>query len=491
MRFALAAFWHETLGFAHTTTGIADFEAFQFTEGEAVIARNRGVRNEAGGFLAAAGQTNVEIVPVLFAAALPSPTISREAWTRIRGKALDGFARAGALDGVFIALHGAALVEGIDDPEAELLAEIRDIVGRGTPVVATLDLHANVSKRLFETATALIAYNTYPHIDIFERGAEAFETLNPIVGGARVTGAFRKLPLLTAPQTQSTEQEPMKAVMLKVKELKADPRVLGISVCPGYPYSDVARLGATIVAYTRDQPQLAERLADDVARLLWSQRWMFRAPAVSVDEAVRIAVASADKPVVLVDSADNIGGGAPGDGTAILAELIRQRAEGAVVTIADAAAVDACFKVRPGDSVELTVGARYDSSHGAPVALSGRIRLLSDGVYHHLGSYMTGLRVEMGRTAVVVTGGIELVLTERKAMPFDAQQLRCLGLEPAGKSILAVKSAVAWRAAYGDIAKKVIHADTPGLCSGDLSRFRYCKRPRPMFPFEEVELSGV
>ena len=177
----------------------------------------------------------------------------------------------------------------------------------------------------------------------------------------------------------------------------------------------------------------------------------------------------------------------PADGTAILAELLIQKAQGAVVTIADAKAAATCFEHRPGDSVRLRVGATYDKNHGTPVLLDGHVRLLSDGVYHHAGSYMTGMRVDMGRTAVVVSGGVEVVLMEHKAMPFDAEQLRCVGIEPSRKRIIAVKSAIAWKAAYGEFARRIIQVDTPGSCSGNLQSFSYKRRPHPLYPFEDFD----
>lgn len=188
--------------------------------------------------------------------------------------------------------------------------------------------------------------------------------------------------------------------------------------------------------------------------------------------------------MILVDVADNIGGGTPGDGTVLLGELLAHNAAGAVVTLADPESVAAAAAAGIDKQFEFKVGGKLDSFHGAPVAVSGTVKLISDGVYTHRGSYMTGLRVEMGRTAVVVSNGVEIALMERKAMPFDAEQLRCLGIEPAAKKIIAVKSALAWKAAYGEIAKRTIYVDTPGLCSSNLSSFFYRKAPRPIYPLE-------
>jgi microcystin degradation protein MlrC len=484
MRVAIGAVWHETLSFAHTRTELSDFERFQFSEGADVIARNRGVANEVGGFLSAADELPMEVVPLLFAGALPSPTVSAKAWSHIVTRFLDRLRAAMPLDGVLLALHGAMSCEEAVDPEAELLQEVRRVVGEATPLVVTLDLHANVSEETFRSVTVLIAYDTYPHVDIFDRGVEAAHVLGSLLAKQRVSGAFRKLPLLTTPLEQSTEDGPLRRVMAHVQELERDKRVVAISVCPGYPYSDVARLGATVTAYTRGDQALADSLASEVANHLWSLRADFPVPAVPVQQAVADAIASSEFPVILVDAADNIGGGTPGDGTCILAELLAQKAQGAVVTIADREAVAQCFEARPGDIVRLLVGGRYDRNHGDPVRLEGKLRLLSDGVYCHAGSYMTGLRVEMGRTAVVASGGVDVVIMERKAMPFDAEQLRCVGISPQRQRIIAVKSAIAWKAAYGDMAKKVSAVDTPGLCSSNLSLFTYTNRPRPMWPLE-------
>ena len=183
--------------------------------------------------------------------------------------------------------------------------------------------------------------------------------------------------------------------------------------------------------------------------------------------------------------ADNIGGGTPGDGTVLLRELLSQRAQGAVITIVDPASVATAIAAGMNGEVEIEAGAKCDTFHGEPVMVRGMVRQISDGVYTHRGSYMTGLRVDMGRTVVVASGGVEVVLMERKAMPFDAEQLRSLGIEPGERKIIVVKSALARKAAYGDLARRTIYVDTPGLCSSNLLSFAYRNRPRPLCPLED------
>jgi microcystin degradation protein MlrC len=487
MRFAIGAVWHETLGLAAGRTRLSEFHAFQLSEGTNIIARNRGVRNEVGGFLSAADEMRIDISPTLFAGALPAPTVSRDAYQQIRSSLLNRLNAALPVDGVLLALHGAMVADGMEDVEADLLAGVRRVVGSQIPIVAALDLHANLSHATYQVADVLVAYDTFPHTDIFDRGCEAAWILKRLVEGRPAVGrALVKLPLLTAPQAQGTTDEPMREVMARVHELEEDPRVISISVCPGYPYSNGDRLGMAILAYTWQDTTLAKDCARDVAQVAWDRRACFQATSLPPAEAVQRAV-KAEGPVILVDAADNIGGGTPGDGTVLLRELLNQGATDAVVTITDPTAVAECIAAGVGNRIKLMAGGKADSHYGEPVHLDGYVRLLFDGIYYHRGSYMTGLRVDMGRTAVLACGGVEVVLNERKAMPFDAEQLRSSGIEPRHKRIIVAKSALAWRSAYGDIARTVIPADTPGLCSSNLARLPYRNRRRPLYPLEEAK----
>jgi microcystin degradation protein MlrC len=276
----------------------------------------------------------------------------------------------------------------------------------------------------------------------------------------------------------------MRSIMHSVHDWERKPGVLSITATAGYPYSDVSRLGMTVTAYATAGQELADHCSREIAAFMWARRKEFTVRNTSTYDAVRQAMAAPEGPVILVDVADNIGGGTLGDGTVLLRELLAQRAPGAVVTLADPESVSAAIAAGVHHEVQIRAGGKSDSFHGDPVPLRGTVRLISDGVYTHRGSYMPGLQVQMGRTAVIASGGVEIVVMERKAMPFDAEQLRCLGIEPAQRRIIVVKSAIAWKAAYGDIAKHVIYVDTPGLCSSDLSTFAYRKRPRPVYPLE-------
>ncbi|MFN0043502.1 MAG: M81 family metallopeptidase [Alphaproteobacteria bacterium] len=483
VRIALGGLWHETNTFASGRTALADFRAYQYAEGAEILARYHGTGTELGGMLAALRAGGAEPVPVVFAGAVPSGVIAREALDDICA----GFERAlssgGPFDGALLVLHGAAVAEGIADADAHVLGIVRARLGARIPIAATFDYHANLSASMVARADVLVGYDTYPHTDMRARGEEAARLLiRMIQTGARPHKAHIKLPLLTAPIVQRSGAPPLSDVYARLHAAEAGPSIWCGSIAMGFPYSDIADLGASVLVYGDDAGK-AEGVARDLAAALWDVRRDLSPRLVPPAEAVRRAVAASEGPVVLVDAADNVGGGSAGDGTAILAELLAQGARDAVVVIADEAAVRAARAV--GEAFDFPVGGKCDALHGPPVRVLGRVRaIFAEARYRHLGSYMTGYETSMGAAAVVDEGGVRILLTARRTMPFDAGQLLSVGLDPALQRIIVVKSAIAWRAAYGAVAKSAIEVDTPGVCASNLARFAYSHRPRPVFPLE-------
>lgn len=486
MNIAIGGIWHETNTFARDTTPLDAFYAYQFARGAELLTRYANVRNEIGGMLAGARKNRFELAPLLFAGAVPSGIVRRDAFETLAGMLIDDLAALENLDGVLLALHGAMVVEGLDDAEGELLRRVRALA-RDKPIVATFDIHANLSEEMIAHADVLIGYNTYPHIDVYERGVQAAHVMRKLARG-RIdpTVVWYPLSLLSVPQTQGTAQAPMREIMARRAEIAGDSRVVAASVIVGYPYADVARAGMSVLITTNDEMELAHDYAYELHEMIWKQRDAFRVVNPPVAKAVKQAIKSRDTPVILVDVADNIGGGAPGDGTALLQALLNAHAQGTVITIADPEAVANAIKAGVGEPVTLNVGGKTDSMHGKPVMVRGTVRLISSGEYMHQGSYMTGQVMRMGRTVVLDCDGVTLVLMERKTMPFDARQLRSLGIEPADQKIIVVKSAIAWQAAYGDIAREVIYVDTPGICTANLKTLPYENVRRPIFPLEPV-----
>lgn len=479
MRVAVGGLFHETNTFASGLTSLDDFGAYQFAEGQALLAYGN-TRSELGGFISGAAEHGWTIVPGLHAAAVPSGTVLQDVYERLSSALLERLFAEGMPDGILLALHGAMVTEHNGDPDGALVRRVVAAAGANVPIVVTVDLHANLSDLMASGVEAVIAYDTYPHIDMFERGSEAVEVLADVLQKGRRAVHHRKLPLLTAPQTQGTSSGPMREIVQRMLQLEAAEGVQ-LSVTPGFPYADVDCAGFSVTASSRDR-RLAFELADSLAEFVVSRRDSFRFEALSVEVAVRRAAASVRTPVILVDSADNIGGGAPGDGTAIVAEWLRRGHSGLVVTLADAEVVAAAVKAGVGGRIRAAVGGKVDAQHGDPVQIAGCVRLLGDGVYRHLGTYNRGFVTRMGRTAVLEVAGNVVVVSERKAMPFDSQQLLSLGVDPRQHRALVVKSAIAWRAAYGELAGDVIEVDTPGVCTGRLSALPYSDARRHMLP---------
>jgi microcystin degradation protein MlrC len=311
-------------------------------------------------------------------------------------------------------------------------------------------------------------YDTYPHVDMRERGREAAEIIRELLDGARFQPIMRKVPLLVSPLAQGTDDTPMRDLEARARELEQSAGIRRVALFPGFPYSDVERAGVSVVVtYREGFEELAWEIATEFAAGVEQHDWTVARPGPA--EAVGEAIRSADQPTVLADVADNIGGGSPGDGTALLAELLRQQAAGAVVSIADAGVALEAARLGTGAELATRVGGKTDRFHGDPVEIRGTVLRVGDGSYRATGTWMTGQEFSMGTTAVVAVDGLTLVVMERATPPFHREQLTSLGIEPAAASVITAKGALAWRAAYGDVARRVIEVDTPGICPVDPS----------------------
>ncbi len=490
MRLATAGVCHETNTFAAGLTPLRDFErggGFPgLMSGEAILESHRGTAGGTGGFIAAAEACgDVELVPLLWTFPQPSGTVEQAAFEAVSAELLRLLAAAGPVDGVLLELHGAMVTEDCPDAEGELLRRVRGVVGPDLPIVSTLDLHANISHEMVQHATALIGYDTYPHVDAFERGQEALHVIRDAVAGRmRPIAALAQIPMLIGPPRQCTLMPPMSELMALVHEREAQPGLLSITFAGGFPFADTPVTGAAIVAIADGDAALAARTAEELAAAVWARREDFRLTLTPMPEAIAWAREHGG-PVILADGSDNPGGGAPCDGTVMLQALIEAQApRTAVAVIADPEAVAAAWDAGEGNEATLTIGGKTDDRHGAPLTLTGTVRLLSDGNYINEGPMFTGLHVAMGRTAVFVVGEVEIVLTERRVQPWDAQALRSVGIEPAERLIIGLKSAVHFRAHYGPLARRIFEIDTPGIHNPDVTQYDFRRLRRPMWPLD-------
>lgn len=487
MRVAVGGIIHESNTFSRVPT---DRAAFRVSVGAELIQVWGEAHHEMGGFLAGAARYGFEAIPTLMANATPSGAVTAAARDELVG---DLIARFQAItprpDGLLLALHGALVCADEPEGDAGILARVRAALGPGYPIVVTHDYHANIAPPLVEHATALIVYQTNPHVDQRDRGLQAAELMTRVVRGeARPVMALAQPPMLWTNLRQRTATEPLASVQAAARAMERLPGVLVANTAAGYQYADVRAAGCSAVVVTDNDPLLARRLADELADRFWQARHQLVLDLPDADAAVRQAMAGGPWPVVIVETGDNIGGGSPADSTFVLAALIRQQATDAVATIYDPAAASAAADGGIGGTLALAVGGKTDDQHGAPVPVRGVVRALHDGRFMETEVRHGGNRFfNQGLTAVVeLPGPITLVLNSRPMPPVSLHQIISLGIVPERQKILVVHSGVSHRAAYDPITTRTIEADTPGITAGDPRRFTYHRVRRPIWPLDEM-----
>jgi microcystin degradation protein MlrC len=489
MRIAIGGIGHESNTFSVVPTTWESFSANNgLSRGEAIFERFADTNTIVSGFMDGCSELGYRQVPLIWTTTTPSGAVQQEAYERLKSLLLESLEKAGGVDGVLLDLHGAMVAAETDDVEGDLLEGVRKAMGAQVPLIATLDLHTNMTERMVELADVLVGFDTYPHVDMYDRGKEAVAILRSMIeGGVRPTIAFHKLPLFWAVSKQVTNKPPMIDVIEYAHRIESEKGVINVTVSTGFPYADTPLAGAAVTVTTDNDIGLAQRWADELAEYVWERRgdWQDRYP--SVREAIRMGREGGSFPVVLADVADSPGGGDTCDGTEILRVFLEDDVPDAVVVvIADPESVQQAIEAGVGNRVSLQVGGKMDDLHGEPVAVEAYVTLISDGRFMLKGPMRRGTVAEMGRTAVAKCKGTEIIITERRVSEtFDAQLLRSLGIEPVDRKYIAVKSGVHFRSTYEPLAGAIYEVDTPGTNTCDFARLPYRRVRRPIFPLDD------
>lgn len=494
-RVLLAGLYHESHTFLD---GVTPLEAFALRRGDELLAE-RGGASPLSGVLGVAEACGWQVVPAVDLRAGPGPTAADEVLETC-WRELEACVRgAGVLDGVFLVLHGAMVTESHADVEGELLARLRGLPSiKEAPAGGILDLHANVSERLAALGDCFLAYRENPHADAKQAAADAARLLDRLMTSDERPKIVRAQPAVLWPPTgTATAEDPMRALEAQARALEAaSPELLAVNVFAGFSYADVPHAGPAFTAVTLGDAQDARRklqgLCDEATRR--------RAEGIPQEASVAEMLAALEKfprpgapgfrgPAVVAEPSDNIGGGAPGDGTGLLRAFVEHRVADTAVALCDPLAVDKLAALSAGARVELALGGRGSRFDAGPLKLSVELRSLSDGRFEledpqsHLAS-MSGGRFEMGPCAVVRHAGVTILLTSRPTPPFDLGQWRSQGIAPKGLFALGVKAAVAHRRAYDAVASAHFRVATPGPCPGNLSALPYRRVRRPIFPLD-------
>jgi microcystin degradation protein MlrC len=475
----IGALGHESNTFTPFLTTRDDFHAFFGPD-----LFHRPYRGSLEGIITTLQAHGVELAPTVAAGAMPGGIVERRAYEEFKSAILD---QARHVDGVCLYLHGAMRAEGQDYAENDLLRDLRARLGPNVPISIALDMHANLIAETVNYVNAMVAYHTAPHDDEFETGARAAEMLLQILErGVQTHIGFAKIPFLLPGEMAQTSLDPMAAMMKLVAQIEQDPDVLSASLMNGHCWADVPDVGVIALVVTQGNAELAQAEANRLATAFWNRRAEFgvSAEAYALDEAIEKAMTAPESTVFLSDSGDNPGAGGTTDVPLLLEKLIAKQAKSVVIAgIWDVEAVRACMAAGVGQEVTLTIGGKLDRRHGKPLPVTGRVRLLTDGLAYHGGARNPPARQKPGPMAVLNLDGIDVILSSTRQSFEDPLQLRRLGLEPLDYKLVVLKRGYL-TTPFQVISQRSILAFTPGATNCDVTQMEFRRLNRPAYPLD-------
>lgn len=492
MRVAVGAIVHETNTFSPIPTPLSAFYEGRdaLLTDAALIDALRDTKSEIGGFLEVGAAAGWEIVPTIAAHATPSGDVQAAAHDALKEALVGRLRSALPVDGVLLNLHGAMLAENAHDAEGDICRAVRAVVGPACPIVLSMDLHGNITPEMCAAVDAVFVYDTNPHIDAFERGAEAAACLARVLRGEipRPIVAISKPPMLPPTINMRTGEGPMRALLAQARAWEARAGVVNVGLFPGFPYADFDQAGTAVVVTATD-PELGQACADHLGRATWELRDEFlkHIPPVdaAVDQALRLVSQGGDGPVALADVADNPGGGGSGDTTLLLHELVARGARGAIAAVWDPETVDQAIGVGVGGQAIFHIGGKAaPDQYGPPVEVVGRVTHVSDGSFVAMGPVYRGMEVNCGPTACIDASGLKFIVTSIRHAANDRGFFQVAGVEPEREPLLVIKSRGHFRADFEPICRAIIEVDAPGAANPNLSRYSYRRVRRPIWPLD-------
>jgi microcystin degradation protein MlrC len=498
-RFVTAVFSHETNTFSSISTTLESFGRFSGgkgpVSGDAALTAYRGTNSPVAAYIDLAEEAGAELNFAIAAQATPSGC----AEDTVLEHAADAICTAvsAGCDALFLDLHGGMVTKGYDDPEGELLRRIREIAP-DLPIAVAFDFHTNMSKATAENATVITGYRTYPHIDTYETGERAGRTLiRALRGEVDPIILWHPLPLLTHLNCQTPSRQPMKDIMDKAIAAEADGRVLNASILGGWPLADIPHVGVHgVIVANRPQANEAQALLMDLMTMTWERRDDFYFAVEPVENSISRAKGMAEGPIVLADHGDVAGSGGSTDVHVVLAEVINQGLEDVCAgPFWDPNTVGQLVAAGIGAKVTVQLGGQTDypaiGLKGKPLELRGTVRRITDGKFIVTGPKNTGIHEDLGVTAVLDIGNIEIVICSTRHEPYDVGVFTHAGIDPARKKFILIKSRQHFRAGFEPILKDVVMVSGPGICTSDYSQFPWKNLRRPIYPLDADTSPGL
>ena len=486
-KIVIAMMMHETNTFSPVPTPIESFGRMGAMSGPAAIAELTGTNTQAGGFIGVAQEIGAEFTLPMAASANPSGLVQKAAYEQMC-EAIVGEIRKGC-DAAFLALHGAMVVEHFDDGEGELLRRIR-AMAPDLPIAVGLDFHAQMTAAMIDNATVVTGYRTYPHIDMGHTAQRAGRTLVRALNGEiapKMVWGFR--PMLTSTLSHTPSRQPMKDIMDRANAAEDTGQVLNASVFGGFPQADIPHLSCSAVIVCDKRTAEGEILLNSLLDMAWERREAFLYTGEALSAQVARAKTLDGGPIILADHGDNTASGGTQDVMSVIAEAMKQGLKDvAAGPIWDPANVAKMIEAGIGATVTLELGGKIDMPQlnlkGKPLRVTGTVKCITDGEFTVTGPMATGTRIRMGRTAVLDTGKMQIVVSERRSEPFDLGVFTHCGIDPRRKKYVLIKSRQHFRAGFEPIAKHIVMCDGDGVTSSDLKLFDYKNRRLPLYPFE-------
>jgi microcystin degradation protein MlrC len=481
MRVFLATMGTETNTFASFPTGLDDFRGkFWAEDGIARVVPSPWAA-PAQQWLKHATAAGWEVVESLHAFAEPAGPTVRSAYETMRDRILADLAAAGPVDAVLMFLHGAMVADGYDDCEADFLGRMRAQVGPDVRIGIELDLHAHIDDRLLEAADLIVFYKAYPHIDYAARADDLFELMRRTLSGeiAPVMALFDCKVMGLFP---TTREGPMPGFVNEMFAAEGRGGILSLSLNHGFPWADVPHAGAKMLAIADGDEALARRTAEDFGRRFYAIRAAACLPFVPLADAIAEARRPGDKPLLLADTSDQTGGGAPGDTTHMLRAMIEAGIGNAVYApLWDPLAVGICFAVGMGAKLKLRIGGKYEPQSGPPLDVDAEVLFLKRGAYQ---DQLQDERVPIGDVAVIRAAGIEILLNTRRSGVFSPTMFTHHGISLAGKQVIGLKNLYRHTDIFAPLVRGQLFVATPGACPPDWAAIPFRRIPRPMWPLD-------
>ena len=488
-RIGIAHLWQEQNTFSPILTNFEDFEDIGITFKDEILEKFKNVK-EMGGFIKACNEEDIEIVPLISLWDWPKGPIVDKDYLKIKEMLLSLIEDSLPLDGILISFHGAMVAQSTDDVEGDILNLIHERVGVDLPIALSLDLHANITKKMINNSIYIEGYHTCPHTDLYETGYKSAKIFLKYLAGKikNIHYGFTKIPMITPARLHNTKKDgPFKVLFDELKRIEQKDDVIGASLFTTQPWLDVRELGWSVLVYSSNKNSIAKDYSDKIASKAWQNRKKFFIKETIPKDALRKA-SLMDKGLMVISDSDSTLSGGTGDNTCILKALIEENFQKkALLTIVDKEVVHKAIIAGKGNIISCLIGGKLDKRYSSPIPIEGKVLKLLDGKFTIKSGHIGRTEVDMGRIVVLEVQKIHILVSENMGPVYEQTVYKNAGLDPLDYRVVVVKSPVGFRDAYEPIADNIILADCPGITSSNLNLFKFANIDRPLFPFDDID----